>query len=936
MSLSTLNRELLDRLKTIIVLPHNMLQRVCWLFLVFSVAVCIPTALIILFAGEPYWPLRLIAGIGLCGLCWIRFQEYKEKKGSIKWDLVEGGLIALICMVVRPVEALSILYIGLLTRSLHGSDQRAIIGLLIYITSYLVSSAVAPDRLNPTIGFSLNQVLGFFFGTYGMRSLVKFLRKHQRALTREQVLIRAGASLVANPHRESIYASAIEASLYLTEELEDSKVCLAIGAPDNMMVVATAGSWPEVIKGTQLSIYKLPEVIKHRLQEKQPIEVKYNEVPGLDRLLGFDSREGTCFITPLLIRSELRGVIIIDSATSIPSDCEDGLTALAAQVALALESAALTEDLIQNEARFRSLVQNSSDIIMIIETDGTIRYQTPSVTSILGYSFSELIGKRLSDLLHPNDNKQALFYLIETTKRSGNISSVEWRLKHKNGGWIPVEAIGNNLLHDQHINGIVISLRNISERKSLEAQLTHQAFHDSLSELPNRLLFTDRLRQALTKAEQTGSHLAVMFLDLDNFKVINDSLGHQIGDQLLITIAQRLQTCVRPGDIVARLGGDEFTILLENIENANEVVVVAERIQAQIQAPVKIQDYEIFSSGSIGIVLRSSAHTNPEDLLRDADVAMYCAKNKGKAQYEIFSKDMSNLALKRLELETDLRKAIERGEFKVFYQPIITLDDFTIREVEALVRWQHPQHGIISPEEFIPLAEENRMILSFGQWVLWESCRQAKEWQLQYPTVSPLVISVNISGRQLQSPRLVEDVAQILQATDLSPSSLKLEITESVAMQDAESTINTLRRLKKLGVRLAIDDFGTGYSSLGYLKRFPLDTLKIDRSFVDRLGVDSEDTAIVNTIITLAKTLNLYVTGEGIETAEQLNHLRSLGCDLGQGYFFSKPLPSEALGALMATLSAVNDTILIDRTPARLDSSVIHSTDITVDEATCH
>jgi diguanylate cyclase (GGDEF)-like protein/PAS domain S-box-containing protein len=937
MTPAMLIKENLSHVSSCFSLPEDMLNKVRWLFMILSLAGCLPVLLTLVFIHDLQWFLRVGTVAGLLWFCWVRVREYQGKHLPILWNVTEGVALIFICMVVSPVEALSILYIGLFARSLQGSSENASTAWLIYSLSLLTASAIAPSKFTPpTLGFILNHLLGFAFGAYGMLSLTKFLLKHQRALTREQVLIRAGAALVANPHRESIYASAIEATLYLTEELDNSRTFLAIGPIDNMILVATAGDWSDMVKGNNINTYDLPDDIQNLLREKQPAAINYDSSSELNKVFGLDERGGSCFITPLLIRSELRGLIVVDSSSAIPRECQDGLMALAAQVALALESAALTEDLSQNEARFRSLVQNSSDIIMIVEKDGTIRYQTPSVKGILGYTLSDLSGMKLSELLHPNDAQQAASFLTETTNRSRLTLPVEWRLKHKDGRWVPVEAISNNLLHDEYIRGIVISIRNISDRKTLEAQLTHQAFHDPLSELPNRLLFTDKLRQALIAAEKGGNELAVMFLDLDNFKVINDSLGHQVGDQLLVTVAQRLQACLRPGDMVARLGGDEFTILLEHISSVNDATAVAERIQAQLQVPVKIQGYEVFTSASIGIVLRSPMHTSPESLLRDADVAMYCAKNKGKAQYEIFNSDMSRWAVKRLELETDLRRAIERGEFKLYYQPIITLDDYTIREVEALVRWQHPQRGTISPEEFIPLAEENRMILSFGQWVLWESCRQAKEWQLQYPSVSPLVISVNISGRQLQNPRLVEDVAQILNVTGLEPSCLKLEITESVAMHDAESTIATLRQLKKLGVQLAIDDFGTGYSSLGYLKRFPLDTLKIDRSFVERLGVDSEDTAIVNTIITLAKTLNLHVTGEGIETAEQLSHLRTLGCDLGQGYFFSKPLPGEALTALMSTLSLVNEPSLDDLLSSALDSTVLHTSNITIDEATFH
>ena len=433
-------------------------------------------------------------------------------------------------------------------------------------------------------------------------------------------------------------------------------------------------------------------------------------------------------------------------------------------------------------------------------------------------------------------------------------------------------------------------------------QLARQAFRDSLTSMPNRALFMDRLSHALTRTERRGEQLAVLFLDLDRFKVVNDSLGHSVGDQLLVGVSQRLAACLRPEDTIARLGGDEFAILLEDVKDDRAPTSVADRLTAELQQPFKVEGREVVITVSIGIAMSTAKRMTPEDILRDADLAMYHAKGKGKARYEVFDKSMNAPAQERMDLELDLRNAVTRGEFTLHYQPVVDLPSGRITEVEALVRWKHPQRGLLFPADFVGLSEETGLIVPLGRWVLHEACRQTRQWQLASPG-TPLAISVNISARQLQQPGLVEEIAAVLRETRLDPSTLRLEITETVVMHDAPTTLAKLEALKALGVQLAIDDFGTGYSSLGYLKRFPVDTLKIDRSFVKGIGGNVEDSAIVRAVITVAKSLNLSVTAEGIETADQLEHLRTLGCDHGQGYFFAKPLTSDRVPALLLSTS---------------------------------
>ena len=559
------------------------------------------------------------------------------------------------------------------------------------------------------------------------------------------------------------------------------------------------------------------------------------------------------------------------------------------------------ESLIQSEAKFRSLIQNSSDIITILEPNGTVRYESPSIEKVLGYKPADLIGKNVFAFIHPEDTPHVFNAFREILQSSGTPLSIEFRFRHQDGSWHFLESTGNNLLADPSLAGIVVNSRDITERKLAEQQLRHNAFHDGLTGLPNRALFMDRLAQALNRTQHCdGYQFAVLFLDLDRFKLVNDSLGHLLGDQLLIAIAHRLERCLRSVDTMARIGGDEFVILLDNITDSSDATKTAERLQRSLRSPFNLSGHEVFTTVSIGIALSTIAWEQPGNFLRDADTAMYKAKALGRGSYELFDQQMHAHAVTLLELENDLRWAIERQEFEIHYQPVVSLETSKITGFEALVRWQHPTRGLVFPAEFIPVAEESGLIIPLGQWVLAQACRQIRDWQVHFPTSPPLAVSVNISGKQFSQPDLIEQVGQILQEINLDAQSLRLEITESVLMENAESAAAMLFQLKAMNIQLHMDDFGTGYSSLTYLHRFPMDVLKIDRTFISTMDIDGRNAEIVQTIITLAHNLGMAVTAEGIETAGQLAKLRALGCEYGQGYFFSKPVVPELAEALIA------------------------------------
>jgi diguanylate cyclase (GGDEF)-like protein len=454
--------------------------------------------------------------------------------------------------------------------------------------------------------------------------------------------------------------------------------------------------------------------------------------------------------------------------------------------------------------------------------------------------------------------------------------------------------------HVQELNNYIAEQERIScVLEDTKEHFRHAAFHDSLTGLPNRALFTQLLQAEIESTKRQTDHLfAVLFLDLDRFKNINDSLGHTHGDLLLVAFAERLEKILRPLDTLARFGGDEFAILLSGIEDTTDALRVAERIHEELSEPFSLDKNSSFASASIGIALSASGYDRPEDILRDADTAMYRAKENGKARYEMFDTGMHAKAVSRLQLEHDLRQAIEHKEFCIYYQPIVSLQTSRLAGFEALVRWNHPRRGLIAPADFIPVAEETGMIVPIGQWVLEEACRKVKEWQIKSPSHRALSLSVNLSGRQVAQPGLIEHIKRALEVSKLHPHNLKLEITESVVMGNSEAATLMFKQLRALGVQLSIDDFGTGYSSLSYLHRFPLNYLKIDRSFVDRMTSDNDD-AIVRTIATLASNLGMEVIAEGIETEEQFKRLKALGCEYGQGYLFSHPVDDEAAYRLL-------------------------------------
>jgi diguanylate cyclase (GGDEF)-like protein/PAS domain S-box-containing protein len=578
------------------------------------------------------------------------------------------------------------------------------------------------------------------------------------------------------------------------------------------------------------------------------------------------------------------------------------LETLADYAAVALETTRLFHEAVrgranaeERETRVRAVMDNVADGLLTFDQLGTIDSCNPAAERIFGLPAAAITGQSLTRLLPTIGAQVSLHREIDAARADGTPVSLD----------VAITAIPQ-----ADPPRLIAVVRDISERKAFEEQLRHMAFHDHLTGLPNRALFMDRVEHALARANSQQTSIAVLFIDLDNFKVVNDSLGHAAGDRLLNTLSTRLRACLDPRATLARFGGDEFTILLEDVAGPGDAQEVAERLREVFRRPIGIAEREVFATASIGIAVSTPGKDTPGDLVRNADVAMYRAKANGRAGFVVFDRALDAVAVGRLELETDLRAALDRGELEVHFQPIVHLPTGRIRDMEALVRWRHPRHGLIPPDRFIPLAEETGLIIPMGMWVLETACRQLRAWRTCFGSRSDVAVSVNLSARQFQHPTLVEDVRRVLDETGLEPSSLMFEITESIAMRDAAAAADILAKLKDVGVRLAIDDFGTGYSSLSYLHRFPIDVLKIDRSFISRLRNERHDVAIVEAVIALARGLNMEVTAEGIETNEQLTQLEQLGCHNGQGYYFGRPMPADSVTQVLSDYLGEADALL--------------------------
>ena len=713
------------------------------------------------------------------------------------------------------------------------------------------------------------------------------VRQRERSVASERALTAAGGKLVAATSRHAIAAAALDALVSLASRPIETRLCLY---ENNSMQVF--GPSPAGDGESGIVLWTAPDAAPIGDGDGAPIALNEESRARL-RL---DANSGEVRMFDLHVRGRTGGALVVAGETGTALS---GLHTLATQVSLALDSEALTEEVHRraSEARISSLIQNSSDLITVLDAQAKVIYQSPSIERVLGYMPEEVVGRPFHMLLHPEEKGRLLRRITGVSDRD-QPDAVDCSLRHKDGSVRYFEIVHTNLLRDGTIGGIVLNGRDVSERKIFEEQLAHQAFHDSVTHLANRALFNERVRHAVARAYRESISLAVIFLDLDDFKVVNDSLGHAAGDRVLLEVAKRLEVGIRVGDTAARFGGDEFAVLLEDIESPQQAAEVAERILELLAEPLHLEHKDVDVRASLGIsVAEANTQTNAEELVRNADAAMYIAKGDGKGGYRLFEPTMHERVLARLELRADLQRALTGDQFILHYQPVVRLIDGKIIGLEALLRWDSPERGLVPPDQFIPFAEETGLIVPIGRWVLRTAARQGHLLREQGGS-DDLSICVNLSVKQLFHSDIVSDVRDALEEAQLDPQAMTLEITESVMMADTELAIERLHDLKKLGVRLAMDDFGTGYSSLSYLSKFPIDILKMDRSLLNA-GATPETEGLANAVLGLGETFAIDVVAEGIEYSDQWTVLRGLGCKLGQGFYFAKPMEQDAILAYL-------------------------------------
>lgn len=650
----------------------------------------------------------------------------------------------------------------------------------------------------------------------------------------------------------------------------------------------------------------LLECVKRDAVDLVLLDIEMPEISGLEALQKLREHYSAAQLPVIMVTAKSQSDDIVKA---LDLGANDYLTkpidfpVAVARIGTQLSHKHAQEALKESEERYALAARGSNDGLWDWNLASGFVHFSPRWKAMLGYHEDEIGDKpeEWLDRIHDADRERVREEIAAHQRGLTPHFESEHRILHKDGGfrWMLSRGVA---VYDSSGNALRMA--------GSQTDITEGKVSDPLTGLPNRLLFIDRVGRLIKHTKRRKDHLfAVLFMDLDGFKMINDSMGHLIGDQLLVGVANRLEKCLRSSDTVARLGetftvarlgGDEFTVLLDDIKDPNDAKRAADRMMKSLAAPFILGGKEVFTSVSVGIALSNSVYEQPEEILRDADTAMYRAKSLGKARYEVFDADMRASVMARLQLETDLRHALERGEFRNFYQPIVALSSGEIAGFEALLRWHHPTRGLLAPDQFIPVAEETGLIRDLGWWNLREACRQISEWRTVLTTHPHLTISVNLSAKQFLQPNLVEDIRKLLNELALPPETLKLEITESTVMADPSAAVEMLQQIKSLGIHLAIDDFGTGYSSLSYLHRFPLDTLKIDRSFISSMGEDGEGMEIARTILPMANNLKLDVVAEGVETVQQVTLLKKLHCKYGQGYYFSKPLSAENIAAMLA------------------------------------
>ncbi|HUH08171.1 MAG TPA: EAL domain-containing protein [Egibacteraceae bacterium] len=884
--------------------PDGLLASLRWVAMFFGLANLALSLPVITLTNAASAPEKITQGGGLAATIYLTYwwiNSYRRKGFTVLDDLLAGvGLLGIGAALGSPARALGLFAAAMAFRALYGTPVRIMKAAAIQAGAFAVAMASAPESLAATsrtleIAIPAGMLL---LAAPVLNAMSTALRTHERAARRARVLVESGAALLAVSDRSSIGTATLDAAQSMVGREPGTGVGVAVTVGDELVVVAATGTGVAPRIGARLRLSDLSAGFRGKLDRGLPFSYSPPPVEG-SSVLRLDGPNKSALVTPLCSHGVVRGLIVITGhihRDRDDCDCHEGLQTLAAQVSLALESAALNEGLARSEVRFRSLVQNASDIITVINAQGVIRYQTPGVGRVLGYEPGRLADTDLADLVHPEDMRRWKAFLSQVADRKP--APLSCRLRHRDGRWLHTEIVGSSLLNEPSVAGIVLSIRDISDRKALEEELAHRAFHDPLTNLPNRTVLIERVRQAL--GDSKVGRLAVLFIDLDGFKDVNDRLGHAAGDGLLITVAERLQSCLRPGDMAARLAGDEFAVVLESIADRADASAVAGRILKALGEPCVIRGKRIVVEASIGLAISELGVEDAEDLLHHADLAMYMAKAQGKGQCAVFEPSAYASAGTRQQLRSELQHAIAQGELELRYQPIVALDSGTIHGGEALVRWRHPTRGLLPPSAFVCLAQEAGHLEELFSWIVTEACTQALHWNRDLGLSHQLSVSVNVSSAELLWVGLVRQVDKALSETGLAPQLLTLEITEQALVANPQASTSALADLRRLGVQIAIDDFGAGASPIGFLRLLPIDTLKLDGAFVDPLEADSDTPGVITDLISLGRRLGVTTVAEGVERLEQRRALVALGCQLGQGHLFSRPLRADKFESLAA------------------------------------
>jgi diguanylate cyclase (GGDEF)-like protein/PAS domain S-box-containing protein len=903
----------LDRLKIAKILPglrasarpRDLLGRVQVLLLAFALANLVG-AMVVTAVSTSSFLFVYLAGLAAppaLAVAWV--SVYRRRDFSRTAGIT---IMAAICVFAVAVDArwsndvIAVITAAVFFGSAYGSTRRVLVRTALLSAVVIGLGLTDPTSFTMAVGF----VVGFFVVATLMHGMVSSIDRYEKTARREQVLAATGLDLVAAGDLEAIVAATVEGAHALCAGIPEARLSVAIVdtsdiPPPRYKILGSLGNRAGEISTAVLEVGQLAPV-GQELADQRMFRAPTLDISDADPTEAEKTRfiPGEVLITRISVSGAARGVLIVESPDPVPDELLGAIRALATQASLAISRIDLQQAAAERESseRFQALVQSSSDVISIVSIEGCVTYQSPSISQIFGYEPGDQVGTKVEALVHPDDEQRVVVDFGQVVAEIGSSRVCECRLRHFDGSWRHTETRMTNLLDVPAVNGIVLNTRDVTERHTLEAELRHQAFHDALTGLANRALFSNRVQHSLEAAKRDSGTIAVLYCDLNGLKRVNDSLGYGAGDAALLIIAERLRSCVRGRDTVARMGGNEFAILLDRLSSPTDATIAMERIMALLRQPIQLPGAQVELQPHIGIAVAMAGEESAEDLLGNAAVAMHQAR-RYEGGYALFDPEMHAEAIRRIEVESQLRVAIDKSQFLLYYQPTIDLQTGRLTGVEALMRWQHPHRGIVPPMEFIPLAEESGLIVPLGQWAIQEACRQVRIWQKEIPADEPIALNVNLSARQLRHPNIVRDIADALDDSGLPPSRLILEITESVLMIDTAATLNRLFHLKSLGVRLAIDDFGTGYSSFAYLRRFPIDILKIDKSFVDGVATEPTSSALVDAMIRIGKTLRLETVAEGVEKVEQADRLRALQCDIGQGYLFSRPLPSDAISTFL-------------------------------------